>query len=52
MVTGRKAFDADSPASIIAAVLERDPPPISAQRPDVPTSLEWVLGQCLAPTAS
>ena len=30
MVTGRRAFVGESQASVIAAILEHDPPPISA----------------------
>jgi serine/threonine protein kinase len=33
MVTGRRAFDGSSQASIIGAILEREPPPIAAQAP-------------------
>src|SRR5690606_6102227 len=30
MATGRRAFDGGSPASVIAAILEREPPPMSS----------------------
>ncbi len=48
MVSGRKAFDADSSAGLVAAVLEREPAPIGTIRHDAPASLDWVIGQCLA----
>jgi tetratricopeptide (TPR) repeat protein len=42
MVTGRKAFEGTSRASLIAAILERDPPPVS------PPSLDALVKRCLA----
>ena len=47
MLTGRKAFEADSPAGVIAAVLEHVPPSVKALRADVPAALDWVVAQCL-----
>jgi len=47
MLTGRRAFDADSPAGVIAAVLNREPLPI----PDGTAKLrevQQVIGRCLA----
>jgi serine/threonine protein kinase/Tol biopolymer transport system component len=51
MLTRRKAFEADNPASVIAAVLEREPPPVAAERDDVPAAIDRVLGRCLAKSA-
>jgi eukaryotic-like serine/threonine-protein kinase len=48
MLTRRKAFEADNPASVIAAVLERDPPQVSLARHDVPSAIDRVIGRCLA----
>lgn len=48
MVTGRRAFDGKSRASIIAAVLESDVTPISEIRPMVPPALDRVIRVCLA----
>ncbi|MGH9254307.1 MAG: hypothetical protein ACRD3C_07030, partial [Vicinamibacterales bacterium] len=48
MVTGRKAFDARSQASLMAAILEHEPPALSKVRPDVPRQLEHVVQRCLA----
>src|ERR1700730_18646659 len=48
MITGRKAFEGKSQASLIAAILEREPPPISSQQPLVPQTLERVIRRCLA----
>ncbi len=48
MVTGRKAFEGKTPASIIAAILEHDPPPISQLQPMSPTALDLLVKTCLA----
>jgi eukaryotic-like serine/threonine-protein kinase len=47
MATGVCPFDGESTASIIAAVLDRDPPALSAIRPDLPPALAWVVHTCL-----
>ena len=48
MATGRKAFSGASQASLIAAILERDPPPITAVQPFSPTALDRLVKTCLA----
>jgi serine/threonine protein kinase len=48
MLTGRKAFEADNPASVIAAVLERDLQQVSLARQDVSPAIDRVIGRCLA----
>jgi tRNA A-37 threonylcarbamoyl transferase component Bud32 len=48
MVTGRRAFDGGNQASIIAAVLERDPPSMAAAVPVTPPALDRVVRKCLA----
>ena len=48
MVTGRRAFEGRSSASLVAAILERDPAPLSAEQPLAPPSLERVVKRCLA----
>jgi serine/threonine protein kinase/Tol biopolymer transport system component len=48
MVTGRKAFEGKSQASLIAAILERDPAPMSSLQPVSPPSLGRVVRKCLA----
>ena len=48
MLTGRKAFEGKSHASLIAAILEHEPSPLSAVQPTVPRQLEHVLRRCLA----
>jgi Tol biopolymer transport system component len=48
MVTGRKAFEARSQASLIAAILERDPAITSTLEPSSPRALDAVVKRCLA----
>jgi Tol biopolymer transport system component len=48
MSTGRRAFKGDSQASLIAAILERQPDPVSAVRPLTPPGLERLVHKCLA----
>jgi Tol biopolymer transport system component len=48
MATGRRAFDGKTTASVIAAVLERDPPPVSALQPASPPPLDALVRGCLA----
>src|SRR6266478_4235863 len=48
MATGRKAFEGKSQASLIAAILEREPPPISTIQTMVPPALDHVVRTCLA----
>jgi serine/threonine protein kinase/Tol biopolymer transport system component len=48
MATGRKAFDGKSQASIMAAILKEDPPPMSSLQPLTPPTLERVVRKCLA----
>jgi hypothetical protein len=36
MATGKRAFEGKSTTSVIAAILERNPPPISAVQPMFP----------------
>ncbi len=48
MVTGARAFEAKSQASVIGAILERDPPPLASHVPLAPASLERVVRKCVA----
>jgi serine/threonine-protein kinase len=48
MATGRKAFDGKSQASLIAAILDADPPAISSVQPVCPPALDHVVRRCLA----
>ena len=48
MVTGRRAFDGKSRASVIAAILEREPPSISTLQPMTPSGLDHLVRRCLS----
>jgi eukaryotic-like serine/threonine-protein kinase len=48
LATGRKAFEGASQASLIAKILETDPPPMSSLQPLTPLALERVVKTCLA----
>jgi eukaryotic-like serine/threonine-protein kinase len=47
MATGKKAFEGRSQASLIAAILDRTPPPISTIQPMTPPALDRVVKTCL-----
>jgi eukaryotic-like serine/threonine-protein kinase len=47
MATGERAFTADSPARLLAKVLEADAPSLAALRPGVPPALDRLVGRCL-----
>jgi serine/threonine protein kinase len=44
MLTGRRAFEGDSAASVMAGILEREPAPSES---NIPSGLDWVLRRCL-----
>jgi Tol biopolymer transport system component len=47
MITGRRPFNADNPAGLMAAILHAEPPPMSLEGKQVPPSLEHLVRQCL-----
>src|SRR6516225_110799 len=47
MATGKKAFEGKSQASVIAKILEADPPPLSSLRPVAPPALDHLVRRCL-----
>jgi serine/threonine-protein kinase len=51
MATGRRAFTGKSQASLIAAILASEPPPISTLQPLAPPALDRVVKTCLAKDA-
>jgi eukaryotic-like serine/threonine-protein kinase len=51
MVTGKRAFDGKSQASVIAAILDREPPAISSLQPLTPPALDHVVRRCLTKSA-
>jgi Tol biopolymer transport system component len=48
MATGKRAFEGKTAASSMAAVLEREPAPISTLQPASPPALERLIQKCLA----
>jgi len=48
MATGKKAFFGESHASLITAIMSRDPVPISTIQPMTPPALDRVVKTCLA----
>jgi Tol biopolymer transport system component len=48
MATGKRAFEGKTGASAMAAVLEREPAPISSVQPMAPLALERLVKGCLA----
>jgi serine/threonine protein kinase/Tol biopolymer transport system component len=48
MATGKRAFEGKSQASLIAAILEREPPAMSSLQPMTPPALDRVVKKCLA----
>src|SRR5262245_3231280 len=47
MITGRKAFDGSSRASLISAIMSSDPPPLASSRPLAPLALDRLIHACL-----
>lgn len=48
MATGHRAFDGKSRIAVASAILEKDPPLITALQPVVPPSLAYITSACLA----
>src|SRR2546427_491879 len=48
MATGQRAFKGKSQASLIAAILASEPPPISSLQPMTPPALDRLVKTCLA----
>jgi len=47
MVSGRRAFEGKSQLSVLTAILEKDPDPLTAVQPAIPAALEYVVRTCL-----
>jgi Tol biopolymer transport system component len=48
MVTGRKAFEGKSQASLITSIMSSDPPPVASLVPLAPSALDRVVRKCLS----
>jgi len=51
LFTGRRPFEGDSTAGILAKVLREDPAPVRELRPEVPQSVARVIERCLSKNA-
>jgi dipeptidyl aminopeptidase/acylaminoacyl peptidase len=47
MLTGKKAFPAQSQASLIASIMDREPAPLTEEIPGCPPALERLVRRCL-----
>jgi serine/threonine protein kinase/Tol biopolymer transport system component len=48
MVTGRRAFEGDTPAALMSAILKDEPPPLGEHQALAPLALDHVVRRCLA----
>jgi len=48
MVTGKKAFEGKTQTSLVAAIMERDPPPLTTVQPLAPPLVDSIVRKCLA----
>ena len=48
MLTGKKAFEGKTQTSLVAAILERDPPPLTTVQPLAPPLVDSIVRKCLA----
>lgn len=48
MVTGQRAFEGRSQLSVLTAILEKEPAPVSVMRPLTPPLLDRIIRACLA----
>jgi len=47
LLTGRRAFEGETPADTISAILHRDPPALSTANCPIPPALERIVRHCL-----
>jgi Tol biopolymer transport system component/predicted Ser/Thr protein kinase len=48
MLTGRRPFRGDSPASVLSSILKDTPPPVTELNPEIPRDLAKLCRRCLA----
>jgi Tol biopolymer transport system component len=48
MLAGRKAFEGKTQTNLVAAILERDPPPLTTVQPPAPPLVDSIVRKCLA----
>jgi serine/threonine protein kinase len=47
LLTGKSAFQASTPAAILARIVSEEPESVTAHRPDLPAGLDAVIRRCL-----
>lgn len=47
MITRNSPFTGETSADVLAAILTREPPPLSSLAPEAPDTLDWVIGKSL-----
>jgi len=47
MLTGHVPFEGPTPSDVLAAILQREPPPVSRYASEVPEALAWVVAKAL-----
>jgi serine/threonine-protein kinase len=47
MLVGERAFEGQSRADVMAAILKEEPPALAGKRPDIPESLNRIVARCL-----
>jgi eukaryotic-like serine/threonine-protein kinase len=47
MISGKRAFEAESPAGVVASILDRDPPSLDSATANPSAELAWVVSTCL-----
>ena len=48
MITGKRAFEGKTQTNLVAAILERDPPPLTSVQPLAPPLVDSIVRKCLA----
>ena len=48
MITGKKAFEGKTQTNLVAAILEREPPPLTNAQPLAPPLVDSIVAKCLA----
>ena len=52
LITGRRAFDHDTTAETLAAIMHEEPEPIQRLKPKTPPPLCWIVERCMAKDAT
>ncbi|HSK70515.1 MAG TPA: protein kinase [Pyrinomonadaceae bacterium] len=47
MLTGHLPFEGKTSSHVVVAILEKEPPPLSAYVPEIPDALEWIISEVL-----